>query len=150
MRLRKTLLTFLKRASQRQPNRKKGQRQPLPEPDMKGMEENSNLLETLLERASEYGKTSIDLAKLKALDKTTEIVSSVIPLSVVILLVVTSLLFLNLGLAFWLGEVLGKTYYGFLIVAAFYVIAGIFIHFFLRKWIKRLIGDYFIKRVLKK
>jgi len=74
------------------------------------MEENSNLLETLLERASEYGKTSIDLAKLKALD---------------------------------------KTYYGFLIVAAFYVIAGILIHFFLRKWIKRLVGDYFIKRVLK-
>jgi hypothetical protein len=113
------------------------------------MEENSNLLETLLERASEYGKTSIDLAKLKALDKTTEIVSSVIPLSVVILLVVTSLLFLNLGLAFWLGEVLGKTYYGFLIVAVFYVIAGILIHFFLRKWIKRLVGDYLVKRLLK-
>ena len=116
---------------------------------MKGMEENSNLLETLLERASEYGKTSIDLVKLKALDKTTEIVSSVIPLSVVILLVVTSLLFLNLGLAFWLGEILGKTYYGFFIVAAFYVLAGIFIHFFLHKWIKRLVGDYFIKRVFK-
>jgi hypothetical protein len=116
---------------------------------MKGMEENSNLLETLLERASEYGKTSIDLVKLKALDKTTEIVSSVIPLSVVILLVASSMLFLNLGLAFWLGEVLGKIYYGFFIVAAFYVLAGIFIHFFLHKWIKRLVGDYFIKRVFK-
>jgi len=117
---------------------------------MKVMEENANLLETLLERASEYGKTSIELARLKALDKTTEIVSSVIPLSVVILLVVTSLLFLNLGLAFWLGEILGKTYYGFFIVAVFYVLAGILIHFFLHKWIKRLVGDYFIKRVLKK
>jgi hypothetical protein len=113
------------------------------------MEENANLFETLLERAIEYGKTSIELARLKALDKTTEIVSSVIPLSVVILLVASSLLFLNLGLAFWLGEVLGKTYYGFFIVAAFYVLAGIIIHFFLHKWIKRLVGDYFIKRVLK-
>jgi len=113
------------------------------------MEENANLLETLLERASEYGKTSIELARLKALDKTTEIVSYVIPLSVVMLLVASSLLFLNLGLAFWLGEVLGKIYYGFFIVAAFYVLAGIFIHFFLHKWIKRLVGDYFIKRVLK-
>jgi hypothetical protein len=116
---------------------------------MKVMEENANLLETLLERASEYGKTSFELARLKALDKTTEIVSSVIPLSVVILLVASSLLFLNLVLAFWLGEVLGKIYYGFFIVAAFYVLAGIFIHFFLHKWIKRLVGDYFIKRVLK-
>jgi fatty acid desaturase len=116
---------------------------------MKVMEENANLLETLLERASEYGKTSIELARLKALDKTTEIVSSFIPLSVVMLLVASSLLFLNLGLAFWLGEVLGKTYYGFFVVAAFYVLAGIFIHFFLHKWINRLVGDYFIKRVLK-
>jgi hypothetical protein len=31
---------------------------------MKVMEENANLLETLLERASEYGKTSIELASL--------------------------------------------------------------------------------------
>ena len=116
---------------------------------MKVMEENANLLETLLERASEYGKTSIELAKLKALEKTTEIVSSILPLSVVILLVVTSFLFLNLGLAFWLGEIFGNTYYGFIIVAVFYVLAGILIHFFLHKWIKRLVGDYFIKRVLK-
>jgi hypothetical protein len=144
------LLTFLKRTSQKEANRKKRQRLLLPDPDMKVMEENANLLETLLERASEYGKTSIDLARLKTLDKTTEIVSSFIPLSVVILLVVTSLLFLNLGLAFWLGEILGKTYYGFFIVAVFYVLAGILIHFFLHKWIKRLVGDYFIKRVLKK
>jgi hypothetical protein len=131
------------------PNRKKRQKLLRREPDMKVMEENANLFETLLERAIEYGKTSIELARLKALDKTTEIVSSVIPLSVVILLVASSLLFLNLGLAFWLGEVLGKTYYGFFIVAAFYVLAGIIIHFFLHKWIKRLVGDYFIKRVLK-
>jgi hypothetical protein len=33
---------------------------------MKVMEENANLLESLLERASEYGKTSIELAKFKA------------------------------------------------------------------------------------
>ena len=71
------------------------------------MEENAKLLETLLERATEYGQTSIDLVKLKTLDKTTDIVSSFIPLSVVILFIVSFLLFLNLGIAFWLGEILG-------------------------------------------
>jgi hypothetical protein len=113
------------------------------------MEENANLLETLLERASEYGKTSAELIKLKALDKTTDFVSSLIPLSVVILLGMSFLLFLNLGLAFWLGELLGKLFYGFFIVAAFYFLSGIIIHFFLHNWIKKLVGDYFIKRILK-
>jgi len=113
------------------------------------MEDNSNLFESLLDRATEYGKTSFELVKLKALDKTTDIVSSLIPFSVVLILITTFLLFLNLGIAFWLGELLGKIFYGFFAVAAFYILTGILIHFFLHKWIKRLVGDYFIKRVLK-
>ncbi len=59
------------------------------------------------------------------------------------------MLFLNLGLAFWLGEILGRTFYGFFVVAAFYGIAGIVLHFFMHEWLKKLIGNYFIKHVLK-
>jgi len=113
------------------------------------MEDDANLLESLLDKAAEYGKTSFELVKLQTLDKTTDIVSSIIPLSVVILLVLTFLLFLNVGIALWLGELLGKVFYGFFAVSAFYLLIGIIIHFFLNKWIKRLIGDYFIKRMLK-
>ena len=85
------------------------------------MEENDKLLESLLERAAEYGITSFELLKLKALDKSTDILSSLIPLSVVIILFIIFLLFLNLGLALWFGELLGKTFYGFFIIAAFYL-----------------------------
>lgn len=113
------------------------------------MEENTNLFESLLERASEYGKTSYELAKLKALDKTSDVVSSFIPHTIVFVLIATFILFLNLGLAFWLGEVLGKIFYGFLVVAAFYVLSGIAIHFLMHKWLKRLVGNYFIKHMLK-
>jgi hypothetical protein len=113
------------------------------------MDENANLLELLVERATDYGKTSVELVKLKALDKTADLVSAIIPLSVFILLISTFLLFLNLGIAFWLGEILGKVFYGFFIVAAFYILTGLIIRVFLNKWIKRLVGDYFIKRILK-
>jgi len=113
------------------------------------MEDNGKLLESLLEKASEYGKTSLELAKLKALDKTTDVVSSLIPHSVVILLIASFMLFLNLGLALWLGDILGKAFYGFFVVAAFYVLAGIFIHFFMHNWIKRLVGNSFIRHILK-
>lgn len=113
------------------------------------MEDNTKLLESLFEKAADYGKTSLELAKLKTLEKTTDIVSSLVPQSVVIVLIVTFMLFLNLGIALWLGDILGKQFWGFFVVAAFYVLAGIVIHFFMHNWIKRLIGNYFIKRVLK-
>ena len=101
------------------------------------MEDNTKLIESLLERTAEYGKASFELVKLKALDKTSDAVSSLIPHSVVLVLVAVFMLFLNLGLAFWLGEVLGRTFYGFFVVAAFYGIAGLVIHFFMHEWLKK-------------
>ena len=113
------------------------------------MEDNTKLLESLFEKATDYGKTSFELAKLKTLEKTTDIVSSLVPQSVVFMLIVTFMLFLNLGIAFWLGDILGKPFWGFFVVAAFYILVGIVIHFFMHNWIKTLVGNYFIKRVLK-
>jgi fatty acid desaturase len=113
------------------------------------MEDNSKLLESLLEKASEYAKTSFELVKLKALDKTTDVVSSLVPHSIVILLIATFLLFLNLGLALWLGDILGKVFWGFFVVAAFYILAGLIIHFFMHNPIKKLVGNSFIKHILK-
>jgi hypothetical protein len=113
------------------------------------MEENTNLFKALIERASEYGKTSYELAKLKAVDKASDVVSTFVPHSIVFVVVASFVLFLNLGIAMWLGDLLGKLFYGFFLVAAFYVFTGILIHFFLHKWLKRLVSDYFIKHALK-
>ena len=113
------------------------------------MEDNTKLIESLLERTAEYGKASFELVKLKALDKTSDAVSSLIPHSVVVVLVAVFMLFLNLGLSFWLGEILGKTFYGFFVVAAFYGLIGIVIHFFMHNWLKKLVFNYIIKHMLK-
>lgn len=43
------------------------------------MEENKQLLESLVDRATNYGKTCFELVKLRAVDKTSDVVSSVIP-----------------------------------------------------------------------
>jgi len=113
------------------------------------MEDNTKMIESLLEKASDFGKTSFDLIKLKALDKTSDAVSSFIPHSVVFIIIAVIMLFLNLGIAFWLGDILGKTYFGFFVVAGFYVIIGFILHFFLNKWLKRIISNYIIKNMLK-
>jgi hypothetical protein len=113
------------------------------------MEENTKLLESLLERATEYGKTSFELFKLKTIDKTADVVSSMVPHYVVLVLIATFMLFLNLGVALWLGDVLGKTFYGFLLVAAFYILTSMVVHLFFHNRIKKVVGNYFIKRMLK-
>lgn len=113
------------------------------------MEDNTNSIETLLEKATQYGKTSYELFKLKALEKVSDIVSTYIPHSIVIALMATLLFFFNLGLALWLGEILGKIYYGFFAVGIFYGIVGLFIHFFMHNRIKKKVGNYIVKQALK-
>jgi len=113
------------------------------------MKDNESLIESLIERTTEYGKTSFELMKLKALDKTSEVVSSFVPNSIFAVFILSFILFLSAGIALWLGEILGKTYYGLFVVAAFYGFAGIFFHFVLRKNLKKRICDNFIKQVLK-
>lgn len=113
------------------------------------MKDQATLIETLLENATDYGKTSFELIKLKAVDKSSDVVSSLVPQSVMFVLFVSFMLFLNLGLAFWFGEMLGRIYYGFFVLAAFYCITGLIFFVFMRKWLKELVCNYIIKQVLK-
>jgi len=59
------------------------------------------------------------------------------------------LLFFNLGVAFFLGKILGEFFYGFFIVSAFYALVAFIMYLFLRKWVKRVFYDYMIKQILK-
>ena len=113
------------------------------------MEDKAKLLESLLSSATDYGKTTIELVKLKALDKTSDVVSSVVPTYVVLIILSTFMLFLNLGIAFWLGDLLGRLFYGFLIISGFYLLLGLLIYFLMYKWLKKLVCNYVIKQMLK-
>jgi hypothetical protein len=112
------------------------------------MEENTNMIESLIERTSQYGKTSFELIKLKVLDKTSEVVSSIVLNAIIVVFFLSFMLFLSVGLALWLGEILGKSYYGFLLVAAFYGFSGILFYIVMHKWIKKLVCNNIIKQVL--
>lgn len=113
------------------------------------MEDKAKPFESLLNSATEYGKTTYELVKLKALDKTSDVVSSLVPHFFVLIIFSSFMLFLNLGIAFWLGEILGKLFYGFLVIAGFYLIVGVIMHFLMYKWLKKLVCNYVIKQMLK-
>jgi hypothetical protein len=113
------------------------------------MDENLKALELLIEKTVDYGKTGFEFVKLRSVEKITDIISSIIPHAVLLILISSFVFFLNLGLAVWLGDILGKTFYGFLIVAGFYGICAFVLHFFVRLWFKKVIGNYFVKLLLK-
>lgn len=113
------------------------------------MEDQKNIFESLLESTVDYSKTGYELLKLKALDKTSNVVSSLISNYAALILFASFMLFLTMGLALWLGEILGKIYFGFFVVAAFYGVTGIVLHFLLHARLKRIVSDYIIKKVLK-
>jgi hypothetical protein len=111
------------------------------------MEEKAHLIEVLVEKATEYGKTTLALAKLKVLDKTSTIVSSLIPYSILIVFSGFCLLFLSLGLSILLGEILGIPSLGYLIVGGFYGLVGAFLRYILHHRIKTYIYNYILKVV---
>ena len=113
------------------------------------MKEKENILEPLWEKAEDYGKTSLELLKLQSVDKASDIISTLLPNLVVIVLTIIFLVFINFGIAFWLGEIWGSVYLGFFTVAAFYGLCGVIIHFFLHDSLKERIRNKVIKLLLK-
>lgn len=89
------------------------------------MESQTNLIEPLLEKVETYTKTSFELMRLKALSKTADVTSTLFSRSLFILLVSFFAFTINIAVALWIGDVLGKNYYGFLIVAGFYALASV-------------------------
>ncbi len=113
------------------------------------MENPANSIETLFERVEAYSKTTYELTKLKALETAAIVATSLVSRLSVILMISMFALVFNIGIALWLGELLGKSFYGFFIVAAFYLVAGMVLHFFLHRWIRKPMSDLIITQALQ-
>lgn len=113
------------------------------------MDDKVTMLERLQEKAERYAKISIELLKLKAIDKAADVIASMASRIAVILLLVFFVLILNIGLALWIGDMLGRSYYGFFALAAFYLFLGLMVKAFRHQWIKKPVANYFITQVHK-
>ncbi|HTL08792.1 MAG TPA: phage holin family protein [Chitinophagaceae bacterium] len=113
------------------------------------MEAAPNDFDNLLSKAGEYAATRATLIKLKIADKTSDTVSDAASSMVVGIFLVIFLLCFSVGLALWIGELLGKTYYGFFIVALVYGIAGIIFHVNRKSLVKTPVSNFIITKILK-
>lgn len=112
------------------------------------MEIKESLVEPLLERAEQYSKTSFELIKLKSVDKTADVLSTLSSRLLLVLILSFLVLSLNIALALYIGDVMGKNYYGFLIVAGLYGFIGMLL-IILHPYIKSRINNSIISQMLK-
>ena len=114
------------------------------------MNDNATILSTLLERAENYGITTFELFKLNTIDKSADVVSSLVSRLAILITVALSFIIINIGFALWIGKVLGETFYGFFIIGVFYAFLALLLHTFRHQWIKYPISNSIIKQLLKK
>jgi hypothetical protein len=113
------------------------------------MEENLNTVETLIGRIGDYGRATYRVIRLKAVDKTAEVVASLFSKAIIFLTFLLFTLMASCGVSFLLGEWLGRIGYGFLFVAAFYGVLSLIIYFVFRDTIKARVANRLISQLLK-
>jgi hypothetical protein len=112
------------------------------------VEEQTNSLEILFEKTGDYLETRIDLLKLQAVNTTSDVTSSLLAKFAIALIVSLITLILNIGIAMWLGDLLGKMYYGFFLVSGFYIIVAAVLYIFRHQWLKLPFYNMLVKKML--
>lgn len=105
-------------------------------------------IDPLIDKAVAYGKTNLELLKLRAVQRASIMAPAVINRVIIIILSGLFLLVLNIGVAIWVGELLGKMYYGFFVVAGFYGLVTLIYYLFIRKSVNRSVGEWIISELL--
>lgn len=107
------------------------------------------IVEMLVEKIEEYAKTSAELYKLKAIDKGTDIFTSIVSRLFIIMMVTLFFLLATFGFCYYMGEVLGKTYYGFFAVAGIYFVIGGILLAFRKTLLDTPLNDFMVRQIFK-
>jgi hypothetical protein len=113
------------------------------------MDKQPHVVESLIGNSTEYVDTRLKLFKLKLVDKTSDIASSVVAFVPLILIFLIVFLLLNIGIALLIGDLVGRASWGFLIWTAVYIIAGLVLYKSRKKLVKVPFANLLIRKFLK-
>lgn len=108
----------------------------------------SNPVKSLFSDASDYVKNKKDLWKLKAIDKGSDVISSVIEKVLLFFIIILFFFFFNIALALLIGSWVGSNYGGFFIMAGLYALIGFVLHASRVKLIKTPVSRALIQKFL--
>jgi hypothetical protein len=111
------------------------------------MENSITAIEKLIEKAEIYSKTTLELCKYEAVNKLASIISNLAVKMALTIVVSIFMLFVNIGLSFWIGQEMGEVYYGFFVVGLGYLLLAILLYIFRESWIKTPISNFIINEM---
>ena len=112
------------------------------------MENETTIVEELFYKLKDYGQTTLDLYKLKAISKVSGIVSRAITSILLLVLLFLVMICVTIGLSLLIGEWLGHAYWGFFIMTAVYIITGLILFAGRNKYMKAPISNKLIKELI--
>lgn len=107
------------------------------------------LIESLFSQTKDYVDNRLTLFKLKLADKTSGIASAIVTGLVLFVVFFIFFIVLNIGIALLIGDLVGKSYLGFLILAGVYGIAGLVLFSKRDKIFKSPVSGLIISKILK-
>lgn len=111
--------------------------------------EDRSKIEQIYERVEQYVLTTVELYKLKTLQKLAETATSIVTSLIMAIFGLLFLLFVSIGLAIYLGEITGRMYYGFLIVAGIYLLFAVVLYSIRTTFLKDKVSTYVVREIFK-
>ena len=105
-------------------------------------------LEKLFTSVESYSKTTIKLFEYTTVYKSANILSSLSIKLVLAIILIIFFFFLSIGIALFIGDYFPKVYYGFFVVAGFYLVIAFLFLIFKDTLIKMPVCNYIIRATL--
>ena len=109
------------------------------------MKEQVNYFQDTKDRIKQYAQLRILLLRLQATEKISQIASTAIAVTLIMVIGFFLLVFASITAGYWLAELTGSLTAGFGIVALFYLVIFLFMIFFLRK----ILQNFFINKIIQ-
>ncbi|TAE82773.1 MAG: hypothetical protein EAY81_08930 [Bacteroidetes bacterium] len=113
------------------------------------MKDNTTLVELLIDKTEKFGSSTIELAKLKLIRKSANVISFMVTQMLAVALLGMFFVFSNISLALWLGSITGNAYDGFLVISGCYLLLFVIISVFCRNSFRKYVKGYMINYLMK-
>jgi hypothetical protein len=113
------------------------------------MNDNVTLVELLFQKVESYSNTTLEILQLKAIEKSADLISSFVAQIAIIAVALLATFAINIGIALWIGKLLGNSFYGFYVVGLFYTIVALLLYTFKNSWIKGPLHNSLISQMMK-
>jgi len=116
---------------------------------MMDIEEQRHDIDSLLSDAGDFLETKTKLWRLKGIESLADVSGELVSGLGMIGIVTFVVLLFSIGFALLIGDLLGKSFYGFFIIGGAYFIFGLICYICRNRWLKEPFSNMLIRKILK-